>query len=146
MMSKGVISEIIGMLPAMKMTEPYSPTARANASAKPVRSAGSMAGRITRKKVCSRFAPSEAAASSSSRSASSSTGCTVRTTKGKPMKISAITTPSGVKATRMPTSSSAAPSQPLGAYNAVSAIPATAVGKANGRSTSASTTGLPQKS
>ena len=41
MMMSGVISDTIGMLPAMKITEPYSPTARANASAKPVSSAGS---------------------------------------------------------------------------------------------------------
>ena len=37
----------IGMLPAMKITEPYSPSARAKASAKPVSSAGSSVGRIT---------------------------------------------------------------------------------------------------
>ena len=36
------------MLPAMKITEPYSPTPRAKASAKPVRSAGAEAGRMTR--------------------------------------------------------------------------------------------------
>ena len=30
------------------------------------------------------------------------TGCSVRTTNGRPMKISAIVTPSGVKATLMP--------------------------------------------
>lgn len=47
MTSKGVISEISGRLPAMKMTEPYSPTARAKASAKPVSNAGKMAGKIT---------------------------------------------------------------------------------------------------
>ena len=41
MISSGVISDSIGMLPAMKITEPYSPTARAKASAKPVSSAGS---------------------------------------------------------------------------------------------------------
>ena len=41
MMSSGAISVIIGMLPAMKITEPYSPSARAKASAKPVSSAGS---------------------------------------------------------------------------------------------------------
>ena len=40
MIISGVISETIGMLPAMKITEPYSPTARAKASAKPVSSAG----------------------------------------------------------------------------------------------------------
>ncbi len=35
------------MLPAMKITEPYSPTPRAKASAKPVSSAGIRPGRIT---------------------------------------------------------------------------------------------------
>ena len=38
--SSGAISETFGRLPAMKMTEPYSPTARAKASAKPVSRAG----------------------------------------------------------------------------------------------------------
>ena len=47
MMISGVISEIIGMLPAMKMTEPYSPMARANAMANPVSRAGAMVGKIT---------------------------------------------------------------------------------------------------
>ena len=51
MMMSGVISEIIGILPAMKMTEPYSPTARARASAKPVSSAGVMLGSATRRKT-----------------------------------------------------------------------------------------------
>ena len=40
MMSSGAISVCIGMLPEMKTTDPYSPTARANASAKPVSHAG----------------------------------------------------------------------------------------------------------
>ena len=43
------------MLPAMKITEPYSPTARAKASAKPVSSAGSRIGKTTRLKVCQRL-------------------------------------------------------------------------------------------
>jgi hypothetical protein len=43
-----------------------------------------------------RLAPSVAEASSTSRSISSSTGCTVRTTKGRPMKTSAMTMPTGV--------------------------------------------------
>ncbi len=53
-MRSGAISETKGMLPAMKITEPYSPTARAKASAKPVRIAGSSAGSMTRKTVCRR--------------------------------------------------------------------------------------------
>ena len=47
MMTSGVISETIGMLPAMKITEPYSPIARAKAIAKPVSSAGAIDGKIT---------------------------------------------------------------------------------------------------
>lgn len=104
----------MGMLPAMNTTEPYSPMARAKASAKPVSKAGSSAGSSTRRMVCQRPAPRLAAASSSSRSTSSSTGCTVRTTNGTPMKISATTMPSGVNATfRSNQRCSGAPSQPL---------------------------------
>ena len=95
-MRSGAISETKGMLPAMKITEPYSPTARAKASAKPVRMAGMSAGSMTRNTVCRRLAPSEAAASSISRSKSSSTGCTVRTTNGRPMNTSATPMPHGV--------------------------------------------------
>ena len=48
MISSGEISVRIGMLPEMNTTDPYSPTARANASAKPVSHAGNRYGRITR--------------------------------------------------------------------------------------------------
>ncbi len=48
MISSGTISVRIGMLPEMNTTEPYSPSARAKASAKPVSIAGSSAGAITR--------------------------------------------------------------------------------------------------
>ena len=101
------------MLPAMKMTEPYSPRPRAKASAKPVSSAGRIVGRMTRQKVCQRRAPSVAAASSTSGSRSCSTGSTVRTTNGRPMKISATTMPSGVNATLKPSGSRNWPTQPL---------------------------------
>ena len=80
----------------MKMTEPYSPTARASARAKPVSSAGVSIGRITRTKVRARLAPRVADASSTSRSISSITGWTVRTTNGRLMKTSATQMPSGV--------------------------------------------------
>ena len=43
MISSGMISETPGMLPAMKMTDPNSPTARAKASADPVIKAGRIA-------------------------------------------------------------------------------------------------------
>jgi hypothetical protein len=95
-MSSGAISDTLGMLPAMKITEPYSPTPRAKASAKPVSTAGKIAGRITRVAICQRLAPRLAAASSSSASRSASTGCTVRTTNGRPMKTRAMRMPSGV--------------------------------------------------
>ena len=57
MMMSGVISDTMGMLPAIKMTEPYSPIARANAMANPVNKAGAMLGKITRLNVCQRVAP-----------------------------------------------------------------------------------------
>ena len=47
----GAISVFPGMFPEMKTTEPYSPTARANASANPVSAAGSTAGTITLRRV-----------------------------------------------------------------------------------------------
>ncbi len=139
MISSEVISDFIGTLPAIKITEPYSPSARANASAKPVNKAGNTAGSTTRRNVSQREAPRHAAASSCSRSNSSSTGCTVRTTNGKPIKVSAISTPAGVKAILMPSGSRNCPIQPLPAYTAASEMPATEVGSANGRSTTAST-------
>ena len=62
------------------------------------------------------------------------------------MKVSATTTPSGANATLMPAGSRYWPSQPFDAYSAVSAMPATAVGSAKGRSTSAETRRLPGNS
>src|SRR5450755_1414418 len=84
-------------------------------------------------------APSEAAASSISRSSSMSTGCTDRTTKGSVTKSNARNTAAGVYATLIPTGL-------FGPYNATSVSPATIVGSANGKSMSALTNGLPQKS
>ncbi len=97
----------------MKITEPYSPSARASAIPKPVTIAGETAGRITRRSVANRVAPSVAAASSSSGSRSMSAGWSVRTTKGSPMKVSATATPSGVKATWTPSGSRTLPIQPF---------------------------------
>ena len=134
MISSEAISVRIGMLPEMNTTEPYSPRARANDSAKPVSSAGITAGKITRQNVCQRVAPRLAAASSDSRSISSIAGCSVRTTNGRPMNVSAIMMPSGVNATWIPSGSRYWPIQPFLEYTAVRAMPDTAVGKANGRS------------
>ncbi len=93
--SSGRISVFIGRFPEMKITDPYSPIARAKARVKPVMRAGTSMGKMTRRKVVQRPAPRLAAASSNSPPRSSMTGCTVRTTKGKPMKVSAMKTPKG---------------------------------------------------
>ena len=61
-----------------------------------VAAAWAIAGKITRKKVWSRLAPSVSAASSVSLEIPASTGSTVRTTNGRPMKVSATTTPDGL--------------------------------------------------
>ena len=52
MICSGAIWPLPGMLLAMKMTEPYSPTARANDSATPLSHAGNSSGKITRRKTC----------------------------------------------------------------------------------------------
>ena len=93
---------------------------------------------MTLTNVRSRPAPSVAAASSTSRSRFSSTGCSVRTTNGRPTNVSAITTPSGVNAPLMPSGTRYLPSQPLAANRFASVSPATAVGRAKGKSTIAS--------
>ena len=99
MMSNGVISPMcIGRLPAMNTTEPYSPTARAKARAKPVMMRRSQCGQDDDAGTSAqRVAPSEAAASSNSGSSSSRTGWTVRTTKGSPMNMSAMKTARSIK-------------------------------------------------
>ena len=79
-----------GMPPPISTTEPNSPTARANASPAPPSSAGYSAGRMIRRNVVQPLAPSEAAASSASRSTSISTGWTERTTNGSVTNASAM--------------------------------------------------------
>ena len=59
------------------------------------------------------------------------------------MNVSAITIPSGENAALIPSGSRYWPIQPFCAYTAVSAMPETAVGRANGRSTIASMNFLP---
>ena len=116
MISSGAISVFIGMLPEMKTTEPYSPSARAKASAKPVSSAGSD-GRQDHaaERLPARWRPGWRRPPPTSASRSSSAGCSVRTTNGRPMNVSAMTTPSGENAALMPSGSSARPIQPFGA-------------------------------
>ena len=80
-----------GMFPEMSTIEPNSPTAFPNESAAPESIAGSRFGRTMRRNVVNGRAPSDAAASSISRSSSSRTGCTARTTKGSVTKSSATT-------------------------------------------------------
>ena len=85
----------MGLLPAMKMIEPYSPRQRARARAKPVSSEGRMAGMLMRMKISNGVAPMSEAASSVSTSKSWITGCTVRTMNGREMNIMATTMPAG---------------------------------------------------
>src|SRR4051812_6708274 len=146
MINSGAISVRIGMFPEMNTTEPYSPTPRANASAKPVSHAGYRYGKMIRPSTYSRDAPRLVAASSISASAPSMTDCSVLTTKGRPINTSATTMPRGVNATFTPHRPNVSPIQPFGEYNVVKVIPATAVGSANGRSISASTTRFPGNS
>ena len=114
MMMSGVISVTIGMLPAMKITEPYSPIARANASAKPVSSAGSNDGKddaaegLPARGAQRRRRFLELARSLQHRLHRAHD-------ERQADEVSATRTPSGVNATLMPSGASHAPSQPLGA-------------------------------
>ena len=84
-------SVLYGRFPEISTSAPISPTARANASATPERIPGRMFGSTMLRKTRASLAPSDRAASSDSRSSSSSTGCTVRTTKGSVTNSSART-------------------------------------------------------
>src|SRR6478736_3222902 len=127
------------MFTPMRTTEPYSPIARANASPPPLRIAGVSVGSRTRRKIVQLLAPSDAAASSTSRSASMRTGCTARTTNGSVTKARATASPAVVALRCTPTGL-------FGPYSDSSTMLATMVGRANGRSISAFTRLLPRKS
>src|SRR5262249_32540106 len=71
-----------GTAPPISTTEPNSPIARENASPAPDNNAGVSDGNTTEVNTFGPEAPSDAAASSVSRSISSSTGWTARTTNG----------------------------------------------------------------
>ena len=101
-MRTDVTSVFIGRLPESSTSDPYSLTARANESAAPAAMAGVSAGSTMRRKIVNRPAPSEAAASSASRSSSASTGWTVRTTNGNVTNMKASITAGRVLATSMP--------------------------------------------
>ena len=123
----------------MRTTDPNSPMQRAKPRAEPVRMAGARLGNTILRSTAGDDAPSEAAASSMSRSSSSSTGWTERTTNGNVMKSSAKTMPACEYATLTLKGL-------RGPYSARSVKPATIVGRAKGRSMSALMTGLPGKS
>ena len=93
---------------------------------------------MIRRKMVGGVAPSEAAASSISRSSSSRTGCTDLTTNGSVTSSRATHTPVLVKAMLTPTGLS-------GPYMASRTTPATIVGRAKGRSISEFTTVRPKK-
>ena len=128
-----------GIEPPISTTEPNSPMARAKARPPPLMMAGARVGNTMRRNVVRLLAPSEAAACSTSASASISTGCTARTTNGRVTKASATITP-GCVALRCTLIGLCGP------YSDNMTMLATMVGNANGRSISALTTLLPGKS
>ena len=142
----GAISVLYGVFPAINTTLPYSPIHLAKAIVKPAMSAGRISGNITLKKIRVREAPNIAAASSYSFSTFSSTGCTLLTTNGIPIKTSATVIPIRVYAIFIPTFAKILPTHPSGIVRCVSAIPATAVGNANGSSIIPSIIFFPGKS
>src|SRR4051812_42825165 len=125
------------MFPATSTTDPNSPTARAKLMAAPERMAGTRFGSTTRRKMAVDEAPSDAAASSISRSSSWTTGCTERTTKGSVTKASASRMAHVVATAWMPTGD-------VGPTSASRMIPTTIVGRAKGRSMTALMAALPR--
>ncbi len=122
--------------PEISSTDPYSPMARANASAAPDAIAGRSRGSTTRRNVVHGPAPRQLAASSASTSRASRTGCTERTTNGNVTNSSASTIAFCVPSRLIPTGLSAP-------YTPSSTRPATIVGSANGMSITNSITRLP---
>src|SRR3954468_163928 len=125
------------MFTATSTTDPNSPTARAKLMAAPERMAGTRLGSTTRRKMAVDEAPSDAAASSISRSSSWTTGCTERTTKGSVTKASASRMAHVVATAWMPTGD-------VGPTSASRMIPTTIVGRAKGRSMTALMAALPR--
>src|SRR5690349_9506351 len=138
-MSAKITMLAIWTLPAIRISDPNSPTARANASAVPDRIAGHSDGSTMRRNVTELDAPSDAAASSTSRSSSTRTGCTARTTNGSVTNSSANKTAPRVNTRCSPNGLS-------GPYSAIRVSPATIVGSANGRSISEPMNRLPGNS
>ncbi len=89
-------SVLPGTAPPISTTEPNSPMARENASPAPDNSDGQQRRQHYRGEDFGPLAPSDAAASSTSRSISSSTGCTARTTNGSVTNANATATPQAV--------------------------------------------------
>ena len=86
----GATSVLNGMLPEMSTTDPNSPIHRAKPERATGQDRGCQVGEHDRRITVSGDAPSEAAASSMSRSSSSSTGWTDRTMKGSVTNSSAM--------------------------------------------------------
>ena len=104
--------------------------------------AGTSAGRITRRNVCQRLAPSDGGRLLRLGVEASSTGCTVRTTNGKPVNTSTSTI-AEPRVRRLDPERHQEPAQPAVRHVQVEyTSPATAVGRANGRSTRASNSRL----
>lgn len=137
-MRTDAISVRNGMLPAIRTTAPYSLMPRANDSAAPEAIAGTRPGSTMRRNVVNRDAPSDIAASSTSRSSSSRTGWTVRTTNGSVTNATATAIAMRVWAMSIPIGL-------VGPYSESRTRPATIVGSANGMSIKTSSAARPAK-
>jgi len=105
-----------------------------------------MLGRVTRRKMAKPPAPSEAAASSSSRPCACISGISSRATKGKVTNSVASTMPGVANSTCTPCACNQAPNQPWAPNNSTSTKPATTGETASGRSMKASSRRLPGNS
>ena len=145
-MCKGMVSVTPGMWPDTTETAPNSPMARAVHSSTPASRAQAISGKVTRKKVDTKPAPSMAAASSCARPCACISGITVRATKGKVTNTVASTMPGVANTICTSCAASAWPNQPLAPNSSTQTRPEITGEMVSGNSMITSSTRLPGKS
>jgi hypothetical protein len=140
-----MVCVVPGKLPAKVMVAPNSPSARAQQSTAPAAMPGATRGRVTRRNVVHRSAPSVAATSSKRASAARRAPSTLITRNGMATNVSASTTAVVVNGIVMPNASSSHdPTIPFRPSTRNSATPPTTGGSTSGTVTSARSTLRPR--
>src|SRR6478609_5039434 len=140
-----MVCVVPGKLPAKVIVAPNSPRARAQQSTAPAPIPGATSGRVTRRNVVQRAAPSVAATSSNRASAARSAPSTLTTRNGIATNVSATTTAGVVKGRLQPVASySGRPSKPCRPSTRKRATPPTTGGSTSGTVTRARSSERPR--